>query len=146
LITLLHPQLNLRYDDSARALGSDALTFKPDRFPKGAELWLRVPHKGSTYIQLLLQGAAKKLNDTALPLGELPSSEYSVVPAGQSAAVRMVTPQINAHQKVAVQIDSIMRALKGLEHLRQWTLDRLGPIQQLLATPASHKNATTHLE
>ena len=146
LIALLHPQLNLRYNDSARAPGSDALTFKPDGFPIGAELWLRIPKQGSTYVQLLLQGAAEKLNDSALPLGELPSSEYSLAPAGKSAAVRIVTPQIDARQKVAEQTGSIMHALKELEHLRQWTLDRLGAIQQLLVTPASHMNATTHRE
>lgn len=131
LVQLLYPQLGFQYDGSDRPANADALTFRPAGFSKGLQLWLRALPGNQGYIQLLISRAAHKLEHIVSQLGELPSPGYQVIAAGKSAALRLAIDPINTHSPVASQADHIVAALAELEHLRGWTMDRLGIIDDL---------------
>lgn len=132
ITALLHPQLCLRYDGSERPSQADALEFRPSSFPCGSVLWLRVPPVGTSYVQLLIAGAAEHKTQAVALLGELPSEHFKLVAAGKSLAVRMDIEPISVCRPLANQRNAVVAALESLEHLHGWALKRLDALEALL--------------
>ena len=132
LTKLLHPQLCLRYDGSERPRRSDTLEFFPPSLPSGIVLWLRVPTVGSSYVQLLIGGAAERRTHATELLGELPSQHFRLVTAGKSLAVRMDIEPISVCRPLADQRNAVVAALELLDHLHGWALERLNSLNALL--------------
>lgn len=131
LVALLHPCLQFQYDGSERPARADALPFRPDGFSRGLVLWLRVPPRAMSYVQLLISGTADRLDQVVQLLGDLPADGYTIVPAGKSTAVRLEMAPIDAQKSVAEQADRVVNALAELDRLRSWTLERLESLAQV---------------
>jgi len=136
LTTLLHPQLCLRYDGSERPRQADALEFRPSPLPSGTVLWLRVPPAGTSYVQLLIAGAAERRTQAVTLLGELPSQHFRLVAAKKSLAVRMDIEPISVCLPLADQRNAVVSALESLDQLHRWALERLDALQALLQQPS----------
>lgn len=113
------PELEMR-EPAGKSSGSTFVLFRPPALPHGVDLCHKLTHG---YVDLQLRGMGDHLNAVHAALGPHLVPGMRIARVAKSAAVRLITPELDMNVPLEAQRDAVLAGLESARQLLRWFVE-----------------------